>query len=88
MSTWERQRVRDVLVERKITVRQVARDLGREHEYAHLANICNGRTVPSDADRKLLSRYLDLPVEELFSEDVLAERFGGSVNGGGRREAT
>jgi transcriptional regulator with XRE-family HTH domain len=57
-----------VLRQRRISNRQVARDLGLKSAH-HLGRVLNGHVSPSPKLRRALAGYLDLPVQALFRDD-------------------
>jgi transcriptional regulator with XRE-family HTH domain len=69
---------------RNLSTRLAAEKIGVLH--SHLGNALNGRTAPSDKAREGLSKLLALPVEELFTPELLARFYTGPRGrSGGRR---
>jgi hypothetical protein len=86
------QPIRGVVRRRHWNLRLVAFELGVG--YSHLINSANGVTRPSRDLQQKLSKFFDLPVEKLFTDEVLAvEYHEGQARGGkisrryGRRSA-
>jgi lambda repressor-like predicted transcriptional regulator len=43
--------------------------------YQTLVKVCSGTTIPPDDLRTMLAVFLGLPVEELFTREVLARKY-------------
>lgn len=67
------QPVRKVMRDQRWTTQLMSRKLGVT--YSQLRWVIAGRTVPSGAIRNGLSRILDTPVEQLFTEDALSREY-------------
>ena len=64
------QPIRAVVRRRHWNLRLIAYETGVA--YSHLMNAANGITPASPQVRQKLSEFLDLPVEELFTQESLA----------------
>ena len=64
------QPIRGIVRRRHWNLRLVAFELGVG--YSHLINSANGVTRPSPDLQQKLSKFLDLPVEQLFTQESLA----------------
>lgn len=67
------QPVRVVLYERHISQREAARDIGVS--WRHFRNCVTGRTHPMDIVREKLPVYLGVPLEDLFTPELLAKPY-------------
>lgn len=54
------------------SIRKIADEIGVP--YAHLGNALTGRIIPNDDVREKLPAFLGVPLEELFTSDVLAQK--------------
>lgn len=81
----ERQPASDVIKAQGRTVAATARWIGCT--YGHLGSALLGIVAPSPIVRELLPKLLECPLEELFTEELLAEKYTGP-RGLGRRQAT
>jgi transcriptional regulator with XRE-family HTH domain len=67
------QPLRLVLFQQDITGTKVATDL--DISYGHLRRVITGRCRPMDDVREKLPAYLGVPLEELFTPEVLAKPY-------------
>jgi hypothetical protein len=67
------QPVKDILYEQGWSFRRAALAIGVKD--FHLYNAISGRTTPSPKARAELPKLLNRPLEELFTPEVLAQRF-------------
>lgn len=64
----------EILRERGYSVPAAADALGEN--LSHLRNALNSRVPPCDRLRRTLPDLLDLPLEQLFTPDLLARQYG------------
>jgi hypothetical protein len=75
------QPIRGILRRRHWNLRLIAYETGVG--YSHLINSVNGVTRPSPDLQQKLSKFLDLPVEKLFTQEALAVEYReGQARGG------
>jgi hypothetical protein len=76
------QPIRGIVRRRHWNLRLIAYETGVG--YSHLINSANGITRPSRDLQQKLSKFLDLPVEQLFTEQALAVEYHESQARGGK----
>lgn len=67
------QPIRVVLYEQNISQQQAAKDLGVP--WSHFRRCVTGRTRPMGILRKKLPEYLGVPLEDLFTPEILAKPY-------------
>lgn len=68
------QPARRIFAEKCLVITGVAHQIGVGHQ--HLNRVVNGRTPPSDAVRERLPEFIGVPLEELFTPELLSTPFG------------
>lgn len=82
----QRQPLRQVMYRERWSVTQLAAEVGVST--GHLRSVIEGGTAPRDELRDRLPGILGVPVDELFTPDLLARRWSGTRGTqGGRTKA-